>query len=160
MKKYPYLFSVILIIFSIFQGFAQKQLNSFDEIMAALNTGKEVRVVLHYSKCQLISDNEIQEKVPEAIGGMIIQNYEYFAKNAVKNQEPFVVTSTTQFIKYPKGDGFVHNYIKIRVNPDGKVKINAQYLKTGTFESVMDENFFCEINNGKNEAGAYFYQNE
>jgi methionine synthase II (cobalamin-independent) len=152
---------VILIIgfFLSVAAFAQtKQLKSFDELMDALKTGKEVRMVVYYSKCKQISDNEEKEKSPDAIGGMKIDVYEYFAQNAVKNKKAFVVFSESKLIEYPKGDeGYVYNYVKVRVFEDNTVKITARYIDSKTFEDKMDENFFGDINDGKNDKGVYFY---
>jgi hypothetical protein len=114
-------------------------------------------MVVHYKKCQLISDNEITEKIPDAIGGLSVDVFEYFAPNSVKNDKAFVVFSENKLIQYPKGDGYVYNYVKVKVSEDNKVKITARYIDPKTMEEVMDENFFGEINNGSNEAGVYFY---
>jgi hypothetical protein len=84
--------------------------------------------------------------------------YEYFAKEAVKNKLAFVVASESKLIENPKGDGFVYNYVKIKVSEDNKVKITAQYVDVKTFEQKMDENFFGEINDEKNEKAVYFYE--
>ena len=151
--------SVLLLFFLISTIiFAQKQLKGFEDLMTSLNSGKQVRMVAFYKKCKLISDNEEQEKVPDAIGGMNLGVYEYFAKEAVKNKLAFVVFSESKLIKYPKGDGFVYNYVKIKVTEDNKVKITAQYIDAKTFDIKMDENFFGEINDGKNDKGISFFE--
>jgi len=51
----------------ILNSFSQQQLTNFDDLMGALEKGKEVKAVFHYAKCQLISDNEIQDKIPDAM---------------------------------------------------------------------------------------------
>lgn len=151
--------SVLMVLFLMSTTiFAQKQLKSIEELMTSLNSGKQVRMVAFYKKCRLISDNEEQEKVPDVVGGMHLGVYEYFAKESVKNKQAFVVFSESKLIQYPKGDGFVYNYVKIKVTEDNKVKITAQYVDAKTFEIKMDENFFGEINDGKNEKGIYFYE--
>jgi hypothetical protein len=93
--------------------------------MDALKSGKNVKVVISSSLCNLISDNEVQEKIPDANGGMTIVTWEYFADYAVRDKEAFVVTSTNHLIENPKGDGFVYNYVKIKISADGTVKITA-----------------------------------
>jgi hypothetical protein len=45
------------------------QLNTFDSLLDALNNGKNVRVIIHYSKCRLTIDGK-EGKAPDAIGGM------------------------------------------------------------------------------------------
>ncbi len=154
MKK-KLLLSLSLLIFATVVN--AQQLTSFDQLMDALKAGKQVNAVMHYVNFKLISDNEEQDKVPDAIGGMELSTWEYFAQNAVRNKEAFVVFSETKLIKYPKGDGFVYNYVKLRIDEKNKVKVNAQYLDPVTYISKMDENFFGTINDGKNEGGLYLF---
>ncbi len=139
--------------------FAQtsNQLKSFDELMAALKAGKQVRMVVYYGKCKQISDNEEKEKAPDAVGGLTLDVFEYFAPNAVKNKQAFVVASASKLIENPKGEGFVYNYVKIKVTEDNKVKITAKYVDVKTYNENMDENFFGDINDGKNDKQVYFY---
>jgi len=133
------------------------QIRSFEELMEYLKNGDQVSVVLHYAKCELISDNEIVEDVPDAIGGMTLDVWEYFAPMVVYNEKAFLVSSTSKLIQYPKGDGYVYNYVKIRFYDDNSVKITAEYLDANTYEVLMSENFYGEIANDKNEAGIYLY---
>jgi hypothetical protein len=151
--------SLLLLSSLLFAGiivFGQKQLNSFEELMASLNSGKQVKMVMHYAKCQLISDNEIEDKVPDAIGGMTIDVYEYFEKGAVRNNQAFVVFSESKLIQYPKGEGYVYNYVKVKITAN-KVKITAEYLNPVNFSVMMTENFFTSINDGKNEGGVFLF---
>ena len=156
MKRVILVFS--LIVMAALQAAAvHPQITSFDELMKTLNEGGHVRVVFHYAKCTLISDNENQEKVPDAIGGMEISTYEYFAPNSVKNKEAFVVFSENKLIEYPKGDGYVYNYVKVKIETNNKVKITARYLDARLMEVKMDENFFGQINDGKNDGAVFLY---
>mgnify|MGYP000104496308 CR=1 FL=1 len=83
-----------------------KALKNFDELMAELNAGYNVRVVIHYGKCKLVTDNEVQDKSPDAIGGMTIGTYEYFAPKAVHvNENAFVVFPGKQVNQKPQGKG-------------------------------------------------------
>lgn len=137
-----------------------QQVYSFDELMNALKSGKKAHAVFQYAKCKLISDNEEQEKSPDAIGGMDLDTWEYFAANAVKNKEAFVVFSENKLIKNPKGDGFVYNYVKVKITPDNKVRITAQYVDATSLVVKMDENFFGVIHDGKNEGGISLFVSE
>lgn len=134
---------------------ATVQLNNFKEIMDALKSGEQVRVVVHYGECQLISNNEIKDSAPNAIGGMNVDIFEYFAPLSIGNPKGFVVFSHTALINY---GGYIYNYAKFKVSDDNKVKITAQYANPITFEIEMDENFFSEVNDGKNEGAVYFYK--
>ena len=99
MKK---LFTTILIICTLGTYAQSYQLLNFEELMTALKSGKEIHMVIQYGKCKLISDNEEKEKVPDAIGGMKLDTWEYFAVKAVKNDKAFVVFSESKMIQNPK----------------------------------------------------------
>ncbi len=148
---------VILIVFlmlvSVMLIAKPTQLKNFEDLMDALKAGREVRVVAEYGKCKLISNNE-EKTAPNAIGGMSVDVWEYFAPMSVGNPTAFVVFSQTKLINY---GGYIYNYAKFRVGDDNKVKITAQYANATDFDIEMNENFFSEINDGKNEAAVYFY---
>ena len=133
-----------------------QKLESFDQVMDALKQGKVVHAVFYYKDCQLISDNEIEEKSVDAIGGMKIDTWEYFAKGSIRNKEAFVVTSATKLIANPMGKGYVYNYVKLKIYESGKVKITANYVDSVTHEETMTENFFTEINAGEKGAAHFF----
>ena len=132
------------------------QLKTFDEILKALTTGKTVKAVFHYKACKLIQDNEEVEKVPDAIGGMELGTFEYFAPGSIRNKKGFISSSKTVLINHPRY-GFVLNYAKVRIYDDNKIRIIAQYVTPNTYETKMDESFYTVINDGKNKGAAYFY---
>lgn len=154
MKQFIFL---VIIATAFLSGFSQEQVKDFDQLMEALKNGNTISLVIHYGKCQLISDNEIAEKVPDAIGGMNIDVYEYFAAGAVRNKKAFVVSSNSKLIQNPIGEGFVYNYVKFKAYEDGEIKITAKYLDPQTMEENMTENFFTTINDGNNEGAVYLY---
>lgn len=157
MKKILFLFYVNLLFFN---AFPQKQLKSFDEILNSLKAGKNVTCVFFYEKCQLITDNQIKDKSPEAIGGFKIDAWEYFAANSVRNKNAFVSFSKTVLIENPLESGkYVYNYVKVKIETDGKVRIIARYIDAKNYEIIMDESFYTTINDGKNDSGAFFYEN-
>jgi len=155
MKRVSFI-ALILMIASL--SFGQKQLTDFDKLMASLNKGQSVKAIFHYAKFQLISDNEISKDTIDAVGGMSVETYEYFAKGAVRNKQAFVVFSESKLIKNPLGKGHVLNYVKVKVTADSKVRVTAEYLDPKTYEVNMTENFFGDMNDQKNESGIFFYQ--
>ncbi|MCF7857700.1 MAG: hypothetical protein K9N07_00035 [Candidatus Cloacimonetes bacterium] len=147
----------ICLIFIIVAAYAKTvQLKNFEELMKALNQGEQVRVIAHYENCKLISDNVVQERSPNAIGGMMIDVYEYFAPLSIGNPKAFLVFSHSKMINY---SGFIYNYAKFKVLEDNKVQITAQYVNPQSFDLEMDEKFFGEINDGENKGAIYFYMN-
>lgn len=137
-------------------------LRGFDDVMTVLNSGGVVRVVLDYAKCQLQAADGSSTAGPNAIGGMALETWEYFAKGAVGNPRAYVSASESKLVGRKKQDGtFVHvlNYVKVRYYDDNTVEVNAQYLVPTTYEVKMDETFICKVNNGHNPAhGASFYR--
>jgi hypothetical protein len=158
MKRVSILIAITLAAFTA--AIAQpKSLKNFDELMAAMNAGYNVRVVIHYGKCKLVSDNEVQDKSPDAIGGMTIDTYEYFAPKAIRgNENAFVVFSENKLIQNPKGKGFIYNYAKFRVESSGKVKVTVMYLDPNSQEELMSENFFTQFDDSTKEQAIFFYQ--
>jgi len=157
MKKF--LFILVLTLFNLTLLAQPKSLKNFDELMTALNSGEQVRVIIHYGKCTLISDNEVEDKSPDAIGGMTIDTYEYFAPKAVRgNENAFVVFSENKLIMNPKGKGFVYNYGKFRIESTGKVKVTVMYIDPNTQEELMSENFFTTFGDPKTEQAIFFYK--
>jgi hypothetical protein len=153
MKKLILLLVICLPIISMAQT---SELKSFDEIMTSLKEGKQLQAVFYYQECQLISDNEIDEEGVDAIGGMSIDTWEYFAEGAIRNKEAFVVSSTYQLISNPLGEGYVYNYVKLKITATGEVKVTANYVESLSQEQIMTENFFTTIFDGK-EGAAHFF---
>lgn len=148
------LFIALLFITTIFPQ--KSQLNSFNELLSELRKGSEVRVIVEYIKCKLFIDSAEVNSV-DAIGGMNISTFEYFAKGSIRNEKAFLSFSETVLISH-KRYGYVYNYVKFRVYEDNQVEIVARYLKPNDYEVVMDEIFYCSINNSENEGGVYFYK--
>jgi hypothetical protein len=132
-----------------------KQITTFDELITSLQNGCDVRVIVEYQKCKLFIDSNEVNSV-NAIGGMDISTFEYFAKGSIRNEKAYLVFSENVLISHKKY-GYVYNYAKFRVFEDNEVEITARYLRTDNFEVVMDEVFYCKINNGSNGEGIFFY---
>ena len=66
--------------------------------------------MIHYAKCKLVIDGE-ETPAPDAIGGMKLIPYEYFAKMSVRNEKAYVTASETRLISH-RSYGYVLNYVK------------------------------------------------
>ena len=151
------LYTAVLHLFLLNVAAAQTtQLNNFDELMTALNTGESVRAVIHYGKCELIIDS-VSVEAPDAVGGMEFQTFEYFARMSIRNEKAYVTTSETVLIGHPYY-GYVYNYAKLRIYEDNFVQIIARYLDPKSYEVKMDETFTTIINDGNNEGAIYLYK--
>jgi hypothetical protein len=135
-----------------------EQLVSFGKVFGALESGARVRVVLRYKNMTLYDENgELVKEVPDAVGGMDLDTFEYFAAGAIGNPEGYFASSHAHLINHPRY-GVVLNYVKISVYESGQVKIRAQYLSPTDYAVKMDETFETKIHDGENGAGAYFFK--
>lgn len=134
------------------------RLKNYSELYEALLNGERVKVIIHYGKTQLISDNE-EFEAPDVIGGMEISAFEYFSKMSIHNPKAMIVTSETVLIGHPRY-GHVYNYARIRFYEDNAVQISTKYLTTDNYEAVMDQKFYGKINDGKNQEAVYLYKSE
>lgn len=150
MKKF---FVLILIPFSIFAQ--TQQLKDFNQLFNSLKSGESVRAIIHYELCRLVIDGK-EEVAPNAIGGMDLNTFEYFAKGSVRNDNAFISASETVLISHPRY-GYVLNYVKLRIYEDDNVEIVARYLDPKTYEVKMDETFYARINNGNNSGALFLY---
>jgi len=136
---------------------AETPLKNFAELMSAFESGAEVRAVFHYKSMTLTIDGKVEEKVPDAVGGMALKTWEFFAAGAVGNPDSYVTSSENHLIRHPRY-GTVLNYVKVSVAASGAVKILAQYLDPRTFKVEMDETFTTLIADGANAGAAFFYR--
>jgi hypothetical protein len=127
-----------------------EQLKDFGALMEALEAGRTVRAVFYYGKCELSG-----AAGPDAIGGMEVGTYEYFAPGVVGNAKAYLATSENKLIHMQSGK--VYNYVKARLEDGGSVTITAQYLDPTTFAVKMDEKFACEIDDGSKTAGVRLF---
>jgi hypothetical protein len=133
-----------------------KQLKTAADVLSALSSGRQVRVVLHYKDMALVDEKGQPQKSPDAVGAMDLATFEYFAAGAVGNTEGYLAASHTQLIRHPRY-GYVLNYVKLSVYDSGAVRIVAQYLSPTTYEIRMDETFTTVVAAGANKGAAVFF---
>ncbi|MBS1718931.1 MAG: hypothetical protein JST35_00625 [Armatimonadetes bacterium] len=134
-----------------------KRITTFADMMKSLESDSNVRVVFHYAKLKLTSEGK-EVPAPDAIGGMTLDNWEYFAPGVVRNKLGYLATSQTVLIAHP-GYGTVLNYVRVRINSDGTVQVTARYYDPTTYKVVMDETFNGAISNGKDANGVSLFVN-
>jgi hypothetical protein len=131
---------------------------NFEDLMIVLNSGELVRVIIHYGLCKWTGEKTDSSKVPDAVTGMYIDTYEYFAPGAAGNKTAFVVFSTSKLIQNPRGKGFVFNYGKVRVNSDNSVVVTAKYIHPKSYKVLMNESFSGMLNDGINNEGISLFK--
>jgi hypothetical protein len=135
------------------------RITRFDDLMAALKSGKTVRGVYDYSKCTIRSEdpNTPSEPGPSAIGGNTFATWEFFAKGMMGNANGFVSTSETVLITHRRY-GYVYNYGRTKVLDDGRVEMLIEYLDAKTMEVKMHEIIDCKMSDGLTDNfGAQFF---
>ncbi len=130
-------------------------INSFDRLIDVLKAGGEVRAIFHYARCRLVQDGDTTD-APDAIGGMKIETFEYFAPNSVGNTQAFLSASQTSLIA--RRGKHVYNYVKLKLYQDGQAEITARYLEPPKMKVRMDETFLGRLNDGQNRGAVYLYQ--
>jgi len=152
MKK-TVVFLIISFISTVSIGNPER-INSISELLNKLKDGYTPRIIINYSLC--ISDNQDSEVTKEIIGGMTLDNFEYFSPGSINNPNGYIATSESHLIQHNKY-GNVLNYIKIRFFDNEKVEIIARYLNPETFEVIMDQTYKSIINNSKNNGGVSLF---
>jgi hypothetical protein len=131
---------------------------SFNDLLTSLKDGWSVRMTIEYAKCRLVIDS-VEQRSPEAVGGMTIDTYEYFARGVVRNAKAYLATSETHLISHPRY-GYVLNYVRLRIYEDDAVEIVARYLNPSSYAVVMDETFFGAISDGSDSNGLHLYRSQ
>jgi len=116
-----------------------KVLPTYADLYRALRAGKNVRVVLDYSKCTLNGAGT----GPEAFGAMPLDVYEWFAAGVVGNTKAYFSFSSAKLIKL--GANYRYNYVKVRVFEDNKLSAEAEYVDPAAFTTAMHEVFDCKL---------------
>jgi hypothetical protein len=147
-------------MFTFFQHASAQpgEITTFSYLLSALTSGRHVRAVISYAQCTLKIDS-VEQKSPDAIGGMALEPFEYFARGAVRNPKAYVAASETHLISHPRY-GYVNNYVRMRVFEDGSVEIVARYLKPATFDVVMDETFLGSFGKDGQQGPVRFFEDK
>ena len=134
-----------------------KQLTSYKQIMKSLMKGEIVRVIIRYGECDLIIDRTKKESSPNATGGMSLETFEWFSAGLFGKNPAYTAASKSVLIENPIGEGYVYNYVKIRIYENGQVTVIARYLDPVNHKVIMEETFETIVNNRKNKGAADFF---
>ncbi len=134
-----------------------EQITSFDGLMETLKSGGRVRAVFQYAHCRLVIGRDTTE-APEAVGGMDLATFEYFAPKSFGNAQAFVSASQTSLIA--RRGKHVYNYVKLKLFQDGRAEITARYLEPPKMKIKMDETFIGQLNDGQNQGGVYLFRTD
>jgi hypothetical protein len=153
--KYFSVFILLFLTFDVNPRSETIQLKSFNEILEALNKGEKVNAVIHYADCKLTAEGK-EAKSPDEIAGMQMLPFEYYAAGVI-TKRGFISSSETVRVFLAGFNGFVDNYMKVRVYDDNAVEITVKYITTDKLEVQSDKLYAGEINDGSNGKGVYFF---
>lgn len=155
MKKILFIAILVFVRLSAQTAGEKQMITDFKSLLSSLESGHSINVVVRYGECQLMIDS-VEEKSPEVIGGMKIEEFEYFPANTIRNPKGYIASSKTVLISHSRY-GYVWNYIKFRFYEDGEVEINARYISPANLETKMNETFYCRIFSAASKGGIYLY---
>lgn len=142
-----------------FSGFCQPEMiGSFTDLMGALKSGHEVRVVIHYAQCRQEAGDADTTPVPDVSASLKIDTWEFFSRNAIGNPMAFVVFSEYKLISHPKKEQYLYNYGKIKVFENNTATVDARYIHPRTFRTMMKQQYQCTIRDGSTAGGIEFYK--
>jgi len=98
--KNKFLIFLLIFLSILSTGCKSKKINNFSELINGIKSGAEIKVRIHYSKCDLFSNGQKIKNSPEAIGGMTLDVFEYFTQNSIDNKEAYIATSKNKLINY------------------------------------------------------------
>lgn len=128
------------------------KLSSVEDIKQVLFSGRSVRVVNFYSKCQGLNPVTGKERSGvDAVGGMIIETFEYFGEDVFPDKPPYLAASKAQMVYV--GDRFYKDYVKMRFFENNRVEIISMFLDPETNEIIPLHDFKCEVNSGNGSDG-------
>ena len=125
------------------------KISNFEHLKVALFEGKTIKSIHNYSKCTE-TDPETGETYPgaNAVGGMVIDSFEYFGKGTSGYDIPYIAASTSKMVLI--GDKFYQDYVKLRFFSDGKIQTVARFYDPKTHEVIPLHDYECKLNPGNN----------
>jgi hypothetical protein len=133
MKKFILLSSLVLAT----PSFAD-QLQSYDEITAALTTGKSIHVVTDFAQCSTANKAAVKT-----------MSMAIFTPNEIGIMSDHVAMSLNHFtINDPYFPGkSVYEFVRYTITPDNNMNVSLQVLDAVTYASLMDKiSYNCKIN--------------
>ncbi|MFB9263110.1 VirK family protein [Bradyrhizobium erythrophlei] len=111
----------------------------YAEVLSALQTGKNVKVMLDLSRCTTIDGGK---PGPAVQGGLVISAFRVTAQNGISfaNAHQTVDSSGRA----------VTEYIRHSLSREGKLTVRASKLAVGTTDVVNQGEFVCELPDGAN----------
>ncbi len=133
-------------------------IGTFDELKEVLEKGKTVRVTIDYANCMLMANGKKAEKASQVTRGFTISSFEFFPKNAQKNNRDFLSFVSSVLNEATVGKGYAYSFLKLKLYDDGKAVITTSQVNPLTYENEASEIFEGDMYEREtNGPGVFFY---
>merc|ERR1719387_1759506 len=112
------------------------RLTTYDAVIAAAKSGAMIRMINEYGLC----DYPGGQAGPNATGGTNVGTFEFF-NDPRFGPTQWLSFSASELIKNYQGKGYVFDFVRSRVFPNGSVQTEAQYIEPDYKTVTMDETF-------------------
>lgn len=135
---------------------ASKQLNNYAQLAAALDSGDDIKAIIHIDQCKL-SKNGFNKEYAKSdkiftstrINFNIFSAYQARIDGELKNT---IATSNTILTEHSLF-GPVYAYGRLRVFEDNSAEFHAAYYDPRTYEVRAIINYSCHLGDGEDQGG-------
>ena len=124
----------------------------------ALETGRTLKVIIHFGNCHAIGTDKKAEDSPGIVTGFTVGSFDFFPKNSARNSKEFISLVSGNMNETLPGKGYVYNFLRLKIFEDGKVAITTSQINPLTFENDSLGLYEAQMFAGEaEEAGVYIY---
>lgn len=150
---------VLLMVLSSSQIHANNaKISSYDELLSAVSTGRDVKVIINFENCTTVSKDL---KLATPIFGVLYRmNFDLFGYDQVvdENGEKHyaVIHSISGYTEHPTL-GPVLTYSRMRVYDNNKINIHNALYNPKSYEKILNVDYNCHI--GSDSKSIEFWAN-
>ncbi|CAF1004043.1 unnamed protein product [Brachionus calyciflorus] len=123
-----------------------RSLLKYEEVKQALNNGHKLRIVMDYKDMNFYFNDTLTPS-PDEKSGFDLNDYQYFARNAIGNPKEFIITSFTIMVVHPRY-GPIFDYGKIRMYEDEKFELIVYFLNAADYKVIEYKSFNTTLDAG------------
>jgi hypothetical protein len=134
-----------------------KILANYDQLLQALDSGSQVRAVVHFDKCKLESGDG---RISSLSGGLTFDVFNHYDMPIEGNRTREVIsTSKTVFSLGTRYEfGPINNYVRLHVFKDNTAQLFGAFLDPQTYEQKTAVSYTCPVSGDVNHAGVSLYR--
>lgn len=136
-----------------------KTLDNFNELLQALDSGNQVRAVIHFDKCKLETGTEIVSEISFGFNYDWYNHY-YLPINAQNTKEVIATSKNIFSVATLNNLGSINNYLRLHVFKDNTARVFGAVIDPKTYEQKITASFLCSVSNNQDQAGVMLYTSE